>query len=581
MKYAAALLFLGAVLRGQIPITLVSNPNLSIPAVDDRGLTALVGSNVSPDGQFNSAADLYLLNATGTVARKLTNLPNNGASWVDLSPDGSLAAYHVTASTPPGMEEIHVVNALSGADLKVATDTVGCVEPLAAAICLGCFFSCVRTVHLSPDGSKVVYSASETQPLYVVNADGSGVLHLPIQGAVLGPSPQRVVSRNGLLAFTSTQDVFVVHLDGSGMQNLTNFPAGKYPLNATISEDGGTVAFQMSSPSQIYVVHPGGAPRQLTTDPIDSTSPSIAADGSLVAFVEAGQAFIQRTDGSSPPVRLTTFNYLTATAVTLSGDGSTALVTVGSAVYTAGTGMKATRLFAPPAVLSNGIQSFSGFSAPSAGSLFRISGWNFQDDAEVFAGSLPLPISLGGVSVEVNGQAAPLLSVTPSQITAQLPFTIAAGTASFAIGVAGGEQLTATAQVQDAAPEVLQYVQPFFTSNYAMAFHAGTTTIADQAHPASAGEMLEMYGIGLGPVTPAVEAGMPGPSNPPARAIAAPQVKIGNQIAVVAFAGLAPGLVGIDQVNVVVPSGLKSGSQPVSWSVNGKAPSMSWTLWVQ
>jgi uncharacterized protein (TIGR03437 family) len=577
MKYLVALLLFVATLSGQIPVTLGPNANLSVPAVDDRGLTAVVSSSVSPDGKINSASDLYLLDTRGTVARKLTNLPNNGASWIDLSSDGSLAAYNVTASAPSGMEEIHVVDTSSGADLKVAVDTAGCILPLEAAICLGCFFTCVRTVHFSPDASKVVYSASENQPLYVVNADGSGVLHLPIQSAVLAPSPQRVVSRNGLLVFTAGQDVYVVNLDGSGMQNLTNFPTGPSALNATISEDGGTVAFQLSG--QIAVIHPGALSQAVGSGPIDS-GPSISADGSLVAFIQAGQAFLQRTDGSSPPVRLTNFDYLTPRAVTLSGDGSTALVSVGSAVYAAAhTVMK--RLYGPQTLLPNGISSFSGLSAPSAGSLVRIAGWNFLDDAAEFADGVPLPTSFVGISVEVNGQPIPLLAMTPSQITAQLPFTIPAGATDFAVNFGGGQQLTATAQVKAAAPEVLQYVQPFFTSIYAMAFHAGTAIVADQAHPGSAGEVLEMYGIGLGAVSPAVDAGMPGPSNPLASAIAVPEVKIGSKTATVTFAGLAPGLVGIDQVNAVVPSGLKSGSQPVGWSVSGQPPSVNWTIWVQ
>src|ERR1019366_2209489 len=153
MKYLAALLLFRAALCGQIPVILGPNPNLSLPAVDEHGLTAAVSSSVSPGGQINGASDLYLLNADGTVARKLTNLSNNGASWIDLSSDGSLAAYNFTASTPPGGEEIHVVNTSTGADLKVAVDTAGCILPLASAICIGCFFTCVRTVHLSPDAS--------------------------------------------------------------------------------------------------------------------------------------------------------------------------------------------------------------------------------------------------------------------------------------------------------------------------------------------------------------------------------------------------------------------------------------------
>jgi uncharacterized protein (TIGR03437 family) len=42
-------------------------------------------------------------------------------------------------------------------------------------------------------------------------------------------------------------------------------------------------------------------------------------------------------------------------------------------------------------------------------------------------------------------------------------------------------------------------------------------------------------------------------------------VQIGGRDAVVAFAGLTPGLAGVYQVNVVVPSGLTAGVQSLSW----------------
>ena len=595
--YAVAWAFAGLSLHAQIlAIPISPNPSLSQPAVDSRAMTAIVSSSVSPDGQIHNTSDLYLLRPGSDSARQLTKLENRGATWVDISSDGSKAAYNLTALTPPGVEEVHIVDTASGSDRTVAVDTVGCIQPLlATVICLGCFFSCVRTVHLSPDASKVVYSASQTQSLYVVNADGSGAQHLPIDRAVLAPSPQRVVSRNGLLVFTTGLDVFSANLDGSDMRNLSNFETGvagasAYVSNATVSEDGATIAFQRqvtslaSQPraySQIYILRPGAAPRQFTVDPLDSSSPSISADGSLVAFIQAGQAFLQRTDGSTPPVRLTTFRYLTAVSVTLSADGSMALVSTGSSIYSVATGMTAKRLFGPRAILPNGIASYSGMARPSPGSLFRISGWNLQDDDIVLSQRAPLSTSLGGVSVSVNGQPAPLVSVTPTQITAQLPFTIPAGDTRFAVDFSSGPEATALAEVKDAAPEVLQYVQPFFGSFYAMAFHAGTSTPADQGHPAAMGETLEMYGLGLGAVTPQVNAGTLAPSSPPARAIVTPRVRIGNQDATVNFAGLAPGMIGIYQVNAIVPSGLKSGSQPVSWSVAGQSPSVNWTLWLK
>jgi uncharacterized protein (TIGR03437 family) len=583
MKLPVALLVYCATLTAQLmPISVGPNPAVWPPAIDGSGQSVLVSSSIAPSGQISGASDLYLLRSDGTVLSKLTSLSNNGATWVDLSPDGKTAAYNVTTSTPPGMEEIHVVDTSTAADRKIATDTVGCVQPLASAICAGCLFSCIRTVHFSPDASKVVYSASENQPLYVVNADGSGVLHLPVAQAALAPSPQRVISANGLLVF-SGQDVNTIHLDGTALQTVTHLPPNSYPYNATISADACTIVYQSGTPAQLFVVHlNGSAPRQLTSDQLDSSAPSLSADGSLVAYLQGGQVFLRQTDGATPPARLTNFLYLNATAVTLSADGSKALVTArlisgnGAAVYLAVPGATPAPLYVPTAVLPNGVTSFSGAMAPTPGSLIKIQGVNFVNDTLVSAAGTPLPLTLAGLSASVNGVPMPTQSVSPATIVAQLPFEAAPGRSDFTVQVAGASELTVTATVQVTMPEVLNYTLPFFSTGYAMAFHAGTSIPADQAHPASAGEVLESYGVGLGAVNPAVADGATAPSNPPATVLAAPQVKIGNQIAKVTFAGLAPGLIGIYQVNVIVPSGLKPGAQPFSWSVNN-----NWTIYVQ
>ena len=61
MKYVVAVVFAVLVLRAQSIPAIGPNPNLSLPALDDRGLTAVISSSVSPDGQLQNAADLYLL----------------------------------------------------------------------------------------------------------------------------------------------------------------------------------------------------------------------------------------------------------------------------------------------------------------------------------------------------------------------------------------------------------------------------------------------------------------------------------------------------------------------------------------
>jgi uncharacterized protein (TIGR03437 family) len=72
----------------------------------------------------------------------------------------------------------------------------------------------------------------------------------------------------------------------------------------------------------------------------------------------------------------------------------------------------------------------------------------------------------------------------------------------------------------------------------------------------------------LGPVDKAIALGAPAP-NPPAKVTTPLQVTIGGQTAAVQFAGLTPGLVGLYQVNVVIPAGVTGSAVPVAIVQNG------------
>jgi uncharacterized protein (TIGR03437 family) len=168
-------------------------------------------------------------------------------------------------------------------------------------------------------------------------------------------------------------------------------------------------------------------------------------------------------------------------------------------------------------------------------------------------------------------------AVTPWQINAQLPQSTAPGNVTFQVVANGVSSNTVTEQIQSSAAAVfafsVQDAQAGTTYWQAAAFHAGTGTPADAAHPAEAGEILETYGSGLGQTNPTVPAGEPSPA-PPAWAAVTPQVTIGYQPARVTFAGLAPGLASVYQVNVVVPDGLTPGQQSLNWTWDNRGASI-------
>ena len=71
------------------------------------------------------------------------------------------------------------------------------------------------------------------------------------------------------------------------------------------------------------------------------------------------------------------------------------------------------------------------------------------------ASTQPLPTTLAGASVRVNGVLARLFFVSPSQINFIIPAGIAAGAATVTVNSEDGSVLTGTAQVRDVAPAIV------------------------------------------------------------------------------------------------------------------------------
>lgn len=180
----------------------------------------------------------------------------------------------------------------------------------------------------------------------------------------------------------------------------------------------------------------------------------------------------------------------------------------------------------------------------------------------VNADIVPLPTELAGVSVAVNGVLAPILSVaydgnSEDQISIQIPINTPTGSGAVELEVFnnGISVVTIVADSFLEDPGIF-----FYDSNFAVAVRASDYTLIGPDDPASPGEVLTLYATGLGPVTVDVPDGVPAPSSPLAYTQEPFQVLVDNEICDVLFSGLAPGFVGLYQINFVLPTDLPSGN---------------------
>jgi len=195
----------------------------------------------------------------------------------------------------------------------------------------------------------------------------------------------------------------------------------------------------------------------------------------------------------------------------------------------------------PPVV--NAVVNAAGYGAALAtGSLATIFGGNLAD-AVAQATSMPLPHSLATTRVEIDGQPAELYYVSPTQINFVLP-----PNAGSILTVVRGETASPAFKLQ-----VGFWAPGLFTfdgrpDGPVAALHA-TGVAVNSAAPARPGEIIAIFGAGLGIVNPAL-----------AMPIAAPLVEIAGRFTTVTYAGPAPGWPGMTQVNVTVPLDTPTGA---------------------
>ena len=202
--------------------------------------------------------------------------------------------------------------------------------------------------------------------------------------------------------------------------------------------------------------------------------------------------------------------------------------------------------------------SYESVVAP--GSIGALFGANLTTQIQV-AAVLPLPQTMGGVTVKIGGRTAPLFFVSPTQVNLQVPSGVAAGTATIEVfsGSSTTPLTTGTVTVAEAAPGVFTInasgrgQTSALNSDYSL--NSDFETLPG-ARPEAAGTFVAIYATGLGNTNPLVADGQAAPNGPLSVGVGATSVTVGGQAAPVLFSGLAPGFVGLWQLNVLLPDTL-------------------------
>jgi uncharacterized protein (TIGR03437 family) len=203
------------------------------------------------------------------------------------------------------------------------------------------------------------------------------------------------------------------------------------------------------------------------------------------------------------------------------------------------------------------------------GSLISIYGVNLAAGTDSAAG-VPLPNRLSGTSVTINGTAAPLIFVSPGQLNVQVPFETEVGTATLTVQAGSLTGAPVTFEVTAAAPGVFTMAN----GNHAVAQNNPDQSLNSADAPAIPGQYVTVYLTGQGAVDNPVPTGATPPGTPFSLPLAAMAARVGGQPATIAFAGLAPGFVGLVQMNIVMPD-VAAGEQTFEVSVGGVAANLT------
>ena len=442
-------------------------------------------------------------------------------------------------------------------------------------------------IAVSPVGLQFAFTAGgavpSAQSIQIANS-GSGTLAWTAAASSgtswLSVSPASGTASSSTGVSTLSVSVSAAALSAgtySGSVQISSSGASNTPLSVpvtlTITQALPTLAVAPQALTFNYAVG-GSAPAAQTVSITNTGAGTLAWTASAssnywLAVSPASGSVSSDTPGtlsvSINPANLAAGTYAAAVQVTAAGvTGSPASIAVTLVV----TGTQP----APAIAVAGNAASFQpGLASATWLTIFgsNLSATTYTGQASDLVNGM-LPTSLQGVSATIDGVAAFIEYISPTQINLLAPDDAAIGPVQVQVTVAQQVSNSLTAQKT-------QFMPAFFTIDngvYVAALHSDYTLVGSPnllpgvtTQPAQPGETILLYGTGFGPTTPVL---------PTAQAVTTPaalansvQITIGGVSAFVAYAGLVES--GTYQFNVTVPPNLPNGDALVVATIEGVA----------
>lgn len=224
-----------------------------------------------------------------------------------------------------------------------------------------------------------------------------------------------------------------------------------------------------------------------------------------------------------------------------------------------------------PGAVANGA-SFATDKPLAPGTIVTLFGARLAESNRSALGQVPAPTEFNGVQVRLGDRPLPLFYVGERQINAQVPFDIPLNTQQ-QILVQKGNTLSVPDRFTVGPAQPAMFAVDQNGIGQGAIVNGVTNVLADAAHPVHEGDVVSIYCTGLGLVIPEVPVGELAPLSPLSWTVDTPTVTIGGRNAEVQFSGLAPGFIGLYQINAFVPGGVSGDEVPVVIGIGGQSSS--------